>query len=68
MIEMYIGMYVCLLDAVVSGTLNLVTDAAEEAESFIEAAVGDIGEALNTSVWGINTALSKVEGIVDKLG
>lgn len=65
MIEMYLGLYLCLLDLAVHGALTVVYDAVEEAESFLTTAFAEAAIAVNATVSVINDALADAEKVAD---
>ncbi|GAA5864106.1 hypothetical protein JCM8547_005136 [Rhodosporidiobolus lusitaniae] len=67
MIDIYRSLFLCLLDLAVHGSITVLVSGIEEAQEFLEDALGGIRTAIQSTVEGINTALNSTLGFIDDI-
>ncbi|GAA6037619.1 hypothetical protein JCM8097_006146 [Rhodosporidiobolus ruineniae] len=66
-IDIYRSLFLCLLDLAVHGSLTVLVNGLEEAQEFIQDAIGGVRTAIQDSIQGIETALNKTVELIDKI-
>ncbi|KAK4700564.1 hypothetical protein P7C70_g5681, partial [Phenoliferia sp. Uapishka_3] len=67
MIDLYRSLFLCLLDLVVHGSLDLVIAGVKEAEDFITSAFQDVRSEILVAITGINEGLNSSVALIDRL-
>ncbi|BGP20079.1 plasma membrane fusion protein prm1 [Rhodosporidiobolus nylandii] len=67
LIDIYRSLFLCLLDLAIHGGITLLVKGIEEAQEFIEGALGDARTAIQAVVETFNEGLSKSLGLIDDI-
>lgn len=66
-IDTYRSLFLCLLNLVVHGSLDLLIAGTAEAEAFIKLAFQDVRSELQAAISGVNTGLDDSIALLNKI-
>lgn len=61
-INMYVGMYACLISAFIHGSLDVAVAVVEDADKWFNSNIGNIANDLQNAVNGVNSAIETLYG------
>lgn len=67
MIDMYRSLFLCLLELVVHGSLDILIGATEEAETFIKSAFQEVRKELQAAISTVNSGLDETVKLLNDI-